>query len=420
MRSAAAFVLLVLSTSASFAQQPAPPPAGPLRVFLDCGHACDFDFLRTEIGYVDHVRDRKDADVHVLVTTQTNATRGEDFQLQYIGLGRFDGQAATLRYPSGGTATADERRRGFARTFALGLVPFLYDTPAFAQLAVRFDPSAAPAPTAASAVNDPWNLWVFRLGLRTELEGESAQTERGIEGEVSASRTTDTWRLSSYNRIDYNEDEFTLSDGRRLENVRRTWFSRALAVRSLGSEHWAAAVRLQTGASTFENRDFALRGAAGLEYSVFPYAESTRRALFAQYLIGVNYLDYAEVTIFDKQKETVYDQTFRTTLALRQPWGFSRMSVEAASYLHDPSLHRMQVDGRLDVRLFRGLSLNIDGSASRVRDQLYLPKGGATDEEILLRLRQLQTGHRYRLSAGVNYQFGSIFNNVVNPRFDGL
>lgn len=421
MRIAAAFVLLVLSSSASFAQQPALSAApAPLRVFLDCGHACDFDFLRTEIPYIDYVRDRADADVHVLVTTQRNATRGEDFQLQYIGLGRFEASTRTLRYASSGSDTPDEQRRGFARTFALGLVPFLYDTPAFAQLAVQFTPRAGAAPTAATAADDPWNLWVFRIGLTTQLEGESARKKQGLNGELSANRTTDTWRLSAYNRIEYNEDNFTLSDGRRLQSVSRTWFSRALAVRSLGSDHWAAALRAQTGASTFENRDFALRGAAGLEYSFFPYRESTRRALYAQYAVGVNYIDYEEVTIFDKARETVYDQSFQTTLALRQPWGFTRVSVEAASYLHDLSLHKMEVEGRLDLRLFRGFSLNVNGNASRVRDQINLPKGGATDEEILLRLRRLQTGYRYALSVGFNYQFGSIFNNVVNPRFEGF
>ncbi len=39
------------------------------RVFLDC-RACDFNYLRQEIQFVDYVRDRTDADVHVLATTQ--------------------------------------------------------------------------------------------------------------------------------------------------------------------------------------------------------------------------------------------------------------------------------------------------------------------------------------------------------------
>jgi len=57
------------------------------------------------------------------------------------------------------------------------------------------------------------------------------------------------------------------------------------------------------------------------------------------------------------------------------------------------------------------------GSYSRVRDQLGLRKESATDEEILLRLRELETSFRYFVSLGLTYTFGSIYSNVVNPRF---
>ena len=50
---------------------------------------------------------------------------------------------------------------------------------------------------------------------------------------------------------------------------------------------------------------------------------------------------------------------------MRQPWGSTRVGVEAASYLHDLSLHRLEIEGRLDVRLFRGFSVSVNGNASR-------------------------------------------------------
>jgi hypothetical protein len=53
-----------------------------------------------------------------------------------------------------------------------------------------------------------------------------------------------------------------------------------------------------------------------------------------------------------------------------------------------------------------------------VKDQIYLSKGGATEEEVLLRLRQLGTDYRFFVRFGLRYRFGSIFNNVVNPRFE--
>jgi hypothetical protein len=71
------------------------------------------------------------------------------------------------------------------------------------------------------------------------------------------------------------------------------------------------------------------------------------------------------------------------------------------------------------VRLFKGFSFNISGGYSRIRDQVGLPKAQATTEEILLRSQQRATGYSYNMNFGVNYSFGSIFNSVVNPRFNG-
>jgi hypothetical protein len=36
---------------------------------------------------------------------------------------------------------------------------------------------------------------------------------------------------------------------------------------------------------------------------------------------------------------------------------------------------------------------------------------------VLLRLRELQSGFEVSFSVGLSYSFGSLFNNVVNPRF---
>ena len=57
--------------------------------------------------------------------------------------------------------------------------------------------------------------------------------------------------------------------------------------------------------------------------------------------------------------------------------------------------------------------------APATRDQFYLRRAGATPEEILVRQRQLATGYRYYTQFSVSYSFGSIFNNIVNPRFGG-
>jgi len=48
-----------------------------------------------------------------------------------------------------------------------------------------------------------------------------------------------------------------------------------------------------------------------------------------------------------------------------------------------------------------------------------LAKGEASLEEILLRRKELATEYEYSLSIGLSFTFGSIYSNVVNPRFGG-
>jgi len=63
------------------------------------------------------------------------------------------------------------------------------------------------------------------------------------------------------------------------------------------------------------------------------------------------------------------------------------------------------------------LSFRLYGQYSVVHDQLSLPKGDATTEQILLQRKQLETQFQYNASIGLTYTFGSIYNNIVNPRF---
>jgi len=99
--------LIVIPTAAA-AAQPANDPAREeaLRVFLDC-HSCDFDYLRREIPFVNYVRDRKDAELHILVTTQFTGSGGVEYTFRFIGLGRFEHIDDELKYTG---ADADGRR----------------------------------------------------------------------------------------------------------------------------------------------------------------------------------------------------------------------------------------------------------------------------------------------------------------------
>jgi len=48
---------------------------------------------------------------------------------------------------------------------------------------------------------------------------------------------------------------------------------------------------------------------------------------------------------------------------------------------------------------------------------LSLVKGEASEAEILLQLQELETSYHLEGGLGLTYTFGSIYNNIVNPRF---
>ena len=106
-------------------------------------------------------------------------------------------------------------------------------------------------------------------------------------------------------------------------------------------------------------------------------------------------------------------------MSLRQPWGTVSASVDVSQYLTKPDKYNVAAFGAADIRLFKGFSFNVFTNVARTRDQIYLRRDGATAEEILVRQVQLATSYRYGVNFGITYSFGSIFNNVVNPRFGG-
>jgi hypothetical protein len=410
----------VLAAQQVPAAAPAPAPRQMVRVFLDCNH-CDEDYVRKEVTFVDHVRNREDADVHVLVTLQETGGGGAQWTLKFIGLGTFQGSDQTLTYNSLATATSDEIRAGFIEVLKVGLVRYAATTPMAERLRVTFKKLEGDD-SAGTKKKDPWNYWVYRIGLNGDVNGEESSKGRSVRGSFSANRTTDAWRMAFNTSVNYRDSEFKLEeeDGTKttILSVNRNMNASGTIVKSL-TQHWSLGFLGSANSQTFRNFVVKTRVASGLEYNFFPYSESTRRMLTFQYTVGHDYHRYREVTIFDKLKEQLLDHRAEVGLSLRQPWGSANAQMALTQYLTNPSKYSLGTFGFGDFRIFKGFSVNFFGEYSRTRDQIYLPRGAASTEEILLRQRQLLTGYQYFFNFGISYQFGSIFNNIVNPRFGG-
>ena len=62
--------------------------------------------------------------------------------------------------------------------------------------------------------------------------------------------------------------------------------------------------------------------------------------------------------------------------------------------------------------------MSVNGEAAYINDRLNQRKGELTEAERLLRLKQQATSFEVGASLSINYTFGSIYSNVVNPRFN--
>jgi hypothetical protein len=418
MRIVLALLLAVVGPVASVAQIPADaPPTQTLSVFLDCnGPNCDRDHFRREIEWVNWARDRNDADVHLLITIERTGGNGWRYTLDFIGLGAFEGTDKTLSHTSGANDTDAEVRDELTRTMALGLVQYAETTAVASRLQILFRSARAGAPIEQEE-EDPWNLWMFRVSLNGNIEGEAQQSSYSVSGSGSADRVTEGFKVAVDLRGEYEHDRYETSDGSENSYVSEDYSANLLMVWSL-SEQWSLGGKANADRSTYENRDLALSGGPAIEFNFFPYSESTRRAVTLRYGFEIVSFDYEEITVESKMKEVVPRHSLTLSSAVQQPWGDINGSIEAIQYLHELSTHRINVSGRIEYRIFRGLNLNFGGSFSRIKDQFYLSAAGLEDDDILLERLDRETDFSYDLRAGFSFVFGSKFANIVNPRME--
>jgi hypothetical protein len=404
-------------TSTALAVPDTSRPSNKLRVYLDCDQ-CDFDYLRTEVTFVDYVRNRQDAAVHILVTNQETGSGGREYTLTFIGQRQFASMSDTLRYASPPAVSPDELRRGLSRAIKLGLVRYVARLGDLSRLDVTYKTDSTTVAAAAATKKDPWNYWVFRTTANGFGSGEKANNFVSLNGSMNANRVTELWKTTLTLFGNYGQSRFELGDGTNFNTYSHSYGLSDLIVKSIGSR-WAAGQQASWTSSTFLNQKHAIRFAPALEYDFFPYSQSTRRMWTLRYAPGINWFRYQDTTIYDRISEVRADQTLTTSLDLRQPWGSISSSIEGAMYLHDTNKRHLVFFNSLDLRLFKGFSLFMFGQLQLIHDQLYLPRGDLSDADRLLRLRQLETSYSYFLNFGISYSFGSIFNNVVNPRFGG-
>ncbi|WP_179344484.1 hypothetical protein [Winogradskyella ursingii] len=384
-----------------------------LRIFLDCD-VCDSTFLRQNLGNVQFVRDQGLSDVHLFFVTQRNGSGGRSYDVDFIGKGDFDDINYKLSFSTDSNMTGDDVRRRILENLKLGLVRFWIENGTTTEVFVN-------VPSPANEVEkveekDPWNFWVFRLGASGFFDGQESNKGGRLNLSVSARRVTAKNKFSF--RASFNENKSTFTfDGEDIVAVNNRKSINISDVISI-NDHWSYGLFGNIGTSTFNNYDLFWRLRPAIEYNFFKYEDSAEKQLILSYRNGLVYNDYTERSVFGEDEETLFQHSFLFGGSFRQEWGNINGEASFDQYLHDTELQSFGFFLGANIRVFKGFNFNVSGNYRITRDQINLPAGDVSLEELLLQQQQLQSGYNYFVSLGFSYQFGSIYNSIVNPRFN--
>ena len=407
---------------------PTPPPADTshgrsdaIRAFLDCqgetSLGCSSEFFVLELPYVTWTRDRLFADVQFLVTTIRTGSGAFQYTVTALGRGRFAGRADTAVVNTLPNESEDGVRRKLSGNVALLLVPYVRTTSAAPRLRLVYDAPANGKQATPTSVKDPWNFFVLQLQGNGFLQTESRQTFANMSADIRVRRITEqnALRFGWNQSVRYNR--FEINDTTAVTNTIRNGAFFARVVKALGPR-LSAGVLTSLGYSEFTNTELFWSAAPVIEYNLFPWKQATSRQVAISYGVGPRHYRWKEPTIFGRGNEWRMQQELVIGSDVRQSWGSVNASARYSSYIPELKAWNLSLNGQTNLNVVKGLSFNVGGGASLIRDQIFLAARGQTPEQILTQRRALASNYNVFVFAGLSYSFGSIYNSVVNPRLD--
>ena len=380
-----------------------------VKVFLSC--RCDDDFIKQNTLVFDYVRDRTLSDIEVFVFEISNASGGRKYSFEYKGKNAFQNMDNEISTNIPSNLTFVEAREKLLKTYKLGMVFFLQNTSFQNQLEVNFyDDKNKPEELSL----DQWKNWVFEVSGSFNLENEKSIKEEEYNLGLEVDRVTEMWRIRSDFGMRRSVKFFSGDEESYNSERKRTFFSGSI-VKSL-SNHFSTGVFGYYLNDTFRNYRSFVNFSPALEYNFIPYSEVLTREITLAYKIGYNFYEYFEKTIYGFLNQEMFNQSLTLNLRYREKWGSIYSYLVASQFLDQPDQNRLTLNNNINLRIVRGLSLRISGNFQLIRDQINLPQGEASIEDLLLRQRQISTNFQNRISLGLSYTFGSIFNNIVNTR----
>ncbi|MDF2438797.1 MAG: hypothetical protein K0Q95_3173 [Bacteroidota bacterium] len=390
------------------------PEGNVLTVFINCS-SCYEDFIKTEIKFVNYVRDRQSADVDVFIAAQPASVEGIKYTVCFIGLKSFHSISDTLIYLTNSGNMEDDTRRELIQVIKLGLVRYVSHTKFASHLQIGCDE----IPDSSFEVIDKWRSWIVNTTIAANIDGERASFNQNYGAAVSVNKTTEKIKIDLELNADYSVSRFISENDDTSLTFTDTRQAYGRCIKSI-NKHWSAGLFGKGGSATYNNQKLYISGAPGIEYNFFPYSKWQQKSLTIDWFISANHYKYTDTTIYDEIEEDLFQNSLSISLGVTQPWGSAGFSLSGSHYFNDLKKNHLSLSANIDIRLFKGFYFSIYTAYVLVHDQMSLPKGGTSRDEQLLHRKEIATSYVFNMSSGITYRFGSKFSNTVNPRLSSL
>ena len=277
-------------------------------------------------------------------------------------------------------------------------------------------------------VPDGWDHWVFAPGVTAEVEAESNFKNVKLTGELRVRRITELskflsttqalWRYTSFTFDDDDAGEAGTSDTQSHGEV-TALAQRFMYALSIG-EHWALGAIAVGEYNEYSNLKLHVHGAPVVEWNLFPYQENATRQLRFAYQVGAWYSRYFDRTVLDRRYDLLPYHALSCIVDVNQGWGGIQAIMQASSFINRPEQWHLSAGIVFSLNVVAGLSVQLEGVASYIKDQIALRGEALTEAQAYLATRELAKNYALTAEFGFSYTFGSVHNTIVNPRLGNV
>ena len=387
-----------------------------VKIYLDCSWSCDYDFLQREMSYVDFYRDAKTANLHIIVKGERSSTGGEIVTFRFIGIEEFKGVENTLLLDVPPNTSDNDERLLYLEMLKKGIYAYIIRTSDKDNVSISF--GETDKEDVKKEEKDKWNNWTFETSIGGYFSGQESYLNSNSYMSLSANRITAESKFTSSFSFNSSVSKYKFETDPDVTVENKSKYANMTYVKSKG-EHFSIGAKANYSQATFMNYDGSYKFSPCVEYNLFPYSESSEHRLSLLYGVSANHNDYTDTTVYLITSENFASHLFEFTYNNEQTWGSFNFSIRGNQILDKDDLRKynVRISSRADWNITKGLSLNYSASINFDRAQIHLPLSSVTYEEIILRQKELESNYFYYMYFGISYTFGSMKNNVVNPRF---